>query len=263
MLIMKVLFFLIFISTIINIEIPCASSEVIASFWQTNKSPHFIIYYQEAPAEYVRELIERAEKYYNSIVENFGYRRFDFWSWDNRAKIFLYPSSGDYLKDTNRTAWSGGSVDIKNRTIKTFIGQDNFFDSILPHEMAHIIFREFVGQKRYYPLWLDEGAACSQEKQTLDERLKNAGNLVKAGVYIGFDRLSTIRDYSLVVPNVFYSESASVIVFLLQKYGREKFLDFSRQMREGEKWLDALMDVYNFNDLSDFEAKWKEYYLNN
>lgn len=238
------------------------AAEVSSSFWQTNKSQHFIIYYQEAPAGYINQLIDIAEKYYDTIVEDLGYRRFDFWSWDKRAKIFLYAGSKEYLKDTNRTAWSGASVDIKNRTIKTYIGQENFFDSILPHELTHIVFREFVGPKKDYPLWMDEGVACSQEKKSLDERLKTIRNLIRQGVYIEFKDLYVIRDYSLVVPNVFYSEAASLIYFLLQAQGREKFLDFSRRLRENIKWQNALLETYRFKDVEEFEAKWKEYFLN-
>ncbi len=234
-------------------------AEVISSFWQTDKSQHFIVNYQHAPYGYIPEIIDRAEKYYNGIIDQLGYRRFDFWSWDNRARIYLFKEGADYIKDTNRVGWSGASVNVKDRVIKTFIGQKNFFDSILPHEMAHIIFREFVGEKADLPLWIEEGVACSQEKSALKERLRGIKELLNEGAYIEINKLSALQDYSSIDPAIFYSESASLIVFLLKRYGPGQFLDFSRQLRDGVKWQEALLKSYQFENLNEFESKWKEY----
>jgi hypothetical protein len=238
-----------------------AYAEIETELWQTNKSQHFIIYYQEAPYGYIDNLINTAGGYYNSIVDDLGYRRFDFWSWDNRAKIYIYKDDASYHADIQRAAWSGAMVNVRKRTIKTFVGQPGFFDSVLPHEMTHIIFREFIGQKVNLPLWMDEGVACSQEKSSLQGRLKVAKNLVNQAIYINLNRLTEIKDDTLVVPQVFYAEAASLIVFLLDKYGKDKFLDFSRDLRDGAVWRDALKNTYGFQDLNDMENKWKEYVL--
>jgi len=251
------LFFL--LASIVSIK-AFVFAEVRISLWQDKKSQHFIIYYQGASAEYVDNLINSAEKYYNDIVDELGYRRFDFWTWDNRAKIYLYDNSEEYLHDTGRVAWSGAMVDIKKRTIKTFINQENFIQSILPHEMAHIIFREFIGLSIRLPLWIDEGVACSQEKVYLSERLQFAKHLVKSNMHILIKRLSVISDYNLVVPKVFYSEAASLVIFLLEGFGKEKFLDFSRRLRDDKTgWLETLLDTYRFSDIEDFEAQWQAY----
>jgi len=251
------LFFL--LASIVSIK-TFVFAEVRTSFWQDKKSQHFIIYYQGATAEYVDNLINSAEKYYNDIVDELGFRRFDFWTWDERAKIYLYNSSEEYLNDTGRMAWSGAMVNIKKRTIKTFINQENFMQSILPHEMAHIIFREFIGLSIRLPLWLDEGVACSQEKVYLSERLLFAKHLVKSKMHIPIKRLSEISDYNLVVPKVFYAEAASLVVFLLEGYDKEKFLDFSRRLRDDNKgWRETLLGAYRFSDIEDFQTQWQAY----
>ena len=236
-------------------------AEVDSSFWQTEKSQHFIIYYQEDTTGFVKELINQAEKYYNSIVDELGFRRFDFWSWDNRAKIYLYKDNSSYLKDTQRAAWSGAMVSIKTRTIKTYIGQNNFFDSILPHEMTHIIFREFIGDRKDLPLWLDEGVACSQEKTSLANRLGIAKNIINQNSYLKFENLFEIRDSTLIVPYTFYAESASIIVFLIEEYGSDKFLDFCRKLRDAEPWKQSLLGVYHFFNFEEMEQGWKNYIL--
>lgn len=252
------LIFSLFLLTAINTSAPSYAG-ISSSLWQTDKSPHFIVNYQYAPSGYIPELIGRAEKYYNSIIEELGYRRFDFWSWDKRAKVYLYKEGADYLKNTNCTNWSGASVNVKDRIIKTFIGQKGFFDSILPHEMAHIIFREFIGSKTGLPLWIEEGVACSQETSVLHERLRIIKELLSQGSYIKINKLSSMQDCSLIGPEVFYSQSASLVVFLLKQYGSDRFLDFSRQVRDGVKWQEALLKSYKFESLNEFENRWKEF----
>jgi hypothetical protein len=235
--------------------------QVDSSFWQTEKSQHFVIYYQEDTTGFVKELINQAENYYNSIVDELGFRRLDFWSWDNRAKIYLYKSSSDYQIDTQRVAWSGAIVSVKQRTIKTYIGQENFFDSILPHEMMHIIFREFIGDRNDLPLWLDEGIASSQEKTNLTNRLGIAKEIINQNTYLKLDILFEIRDPALITPHTFYAESASIIIFLMEKYGSEEFLDFCRKLRDAEPWKQALLGTYHFLNFEEMESAWKSYIL--
>jgi hypothetical protein len=240
-----------------------AQAEVIASYWQTSKSQHFIIYYQEAPAGFVDELINRAEDYYNGIVDEIGYRRMDFWSWDNRAKVYLYKNADDFHADTQRSAWTGAVVSVRNRVMKTFVGQAHFFDSLLPHEMTHVIFREFIGVNTPLPLWIDEGVASSQEKSYLSARMQLARDLVVKNQYIKLEKLSEVSNLgeNSVSPNVFYSEAASLIVFLIREKGKDRFLDFSRALRDGTNWKSALLKTYNFLSLEAMENEWKNFML--
>ncbi|MDO8489117.1 MAG: peptidase MA family metallohydrolase [Candidatus Omnitrophota bacterium] len=255
---MKIIISILLIS---NFLIMPVSAQVTSSFWQTKKLQHFIIYYQEAPVSFVDELGYKAEDYYNGIVDELGFRRFDFWSWDNRAKIYLFNNSHDYLDETHSMSWSGAQVSVKDRVIKTFIGQEFFLDSMLPHEMSHIIFREFVGLNINLPLWLDEGVACSQEKNSLALRMQAAKALVRKDSYLKFDKLSELHDSSSIQPDVFYSEAASIIVFLLTKYDKDYFLNFSRKLRDGIEWKKAILDSYHFADLAEFETAWKDFLL--
>jgi hypothetical protein len=239
------------------------SAEVSSTFWNTEKTQHFIIYYQDADIGFIRGLSNAAEKNYNSIVDELGFRRMNFWSWDNRAKIYIYPNAQEYHKETKKESWSNAVVFVYNRTIKSFMGQAGFFDSILPHEMTHIIFREFVGANIILPLWIDEGVASSQEKSNLVGRLKFAKGLIQHGKYIDFDKFSQIYRIIDVQPQAFYAQSASMIVFLIRHYGKERFVDFSRRLRDGTPWDAALFSVYRLKDLSEMESAWKDFILRN
>jgi len=221
------------------------------------KSKHFIIYYQEASADYIRRLEREAEHCYKSISEYLGFVRFDFWVWDNRCKIYLYPDEETYLGTTGVIGWSRGHVRIDKKEISTYMWQEMLFDTILPHEMGHIIFREFVGYNKALPLWLDEGVACMQEYES-KERLATAKCLVNLKLYTHLDDLSTIRDSSVIIPFIFYNEAASLVDFLLRRFGRNKFVDFCRSLRDEPDWEQSLKGVYKLRNLEELEKLWVE-----
>jgi hypothetical protein len=225
-----------------------------------DRSSHFVVYYQEAPAGYINTLIKKAERYYRNITHYLGFRRFNFWTWDNRCKIYLYPDQDEYLKYTGTFSWSRAHVNVHTREISTYIGQDFFFEVILPHEMGHIIFREMVGFDKRLPLWLDEGVACMQESKSYD-RIRIARNLVSLGLHLPLKDLTTIVDYNVTIPVIFYNQSASVIDFLLENFGTRNFVNFCRRLRDEDNWEDALKKVYRFKNLEELEKQWMDYLL--
>jgi len=90
--------------------------------WDIKKSKHFIVYHREVPTEYVSEVIREAEKYYKSIIDYLGFGRSKFWTWENRCKIYLYPSREQYMEMTNAKSWSAGKVHVIRKEIATLLG---------------------------------------------------------------------------------------------------------------------------------------------
>ena len=227
------------------------------SFWEVKKSNHFAVYYKSSESvDYVNDVLRYAERYYDSITEQLGFRRFEFWTWEKQCKIYIYPTPKDYYDATGQPGWSGATAYIKERTIKTFVHREEFLETILPHEMTHLIFREFVGYNVELPLWLDEGMASLQEQNSRKQHLLIAVILTKSNVFIPLQKLTRIKQEGLVMPGVFYAEAASVIEFLLQKYGKEKFVDYCRKLRDNKNWELSLKEIYDFKDLSEMNEKW-------
>ena len=129
--------------------------------------------------------------------------------------------------------------------------------------MTHIIFREFVGRGAILPLWIDEGVASSQEKGHLQERVSLIKKLILQGKYMHFNKLFSIYQVKGINPQEFYAQSASLVVFLIKQYGRERFVDFSRKLRDGVPWDKALLNVYKFKSFVDMENAWKDFILRN
>jgi hypothetical protein len=226
-----------------------------ADDWQEKNCKHFIIYHKNVSPDYLNRLAIKAENYYKSITSRLGFNRFDFWSWDNRCKIFLYSDTDSYINATGSISWSRAHVNVLDKHIVTYAGQEEFFDIILPHEMAHIIFREFVGFDKSLPLWLDEGVAILAEADS-SQRLMYAKEAVLKGAYIPLDKLSNMNNYASMDPYIFYSQSASVVDFLLDRYGRNNFVNFCRELRDNNSWQAALKKVYKIESLDDLQRRW-------
>ena len=231
--------------------------------WFNESSEHFIIYYKSTPDLFITKVIDSAEYCYDQIADELGFRRFDFWLWDNRAKIYVYDTAAEYQQVTGLPSWSQGAAFPKDKIIHTFPAKQGFFDNILPHEMSHIIFREFVGFNNYaVPLWLDEGVACYHDKQARAQSRKIVQDAMKKEILISPENLANINPLVMTNKsevNLFYSESLSLIDYLISEFGRDSFVLFCQGLRDKKDLEAALSYAYPFNSLADLEEAWRHY----
>lgn len=231
--------------------------------WHIEKSTHFIVYYKDVNERFVRDTIDKAEEYYKSIADNLGFTRYDFWLWEKRAKIYIYNDALDYQAKTGRPSWSGGTAYAAEKIIETYPLRDGFFQLILPHELGHIIFREFVGFQGNAPLWLDEGVAMYQEKvkrANIKGRLLNA---IEQNKLIPLTKLSEINvafvnDQEVI--ELYYIEALSVVTFLMEQFGKGNFVELCNALKERKPFDEALNDAYRvFKNLEDLNKTWIRY----
>jgi hypothetical protein len=237
---------------------------------------------------FARDVLSKAEEYYQQIASDLGYPRYsEFWTWDNRVKIYIYPDKASFLKASAQPNWSEGMADYKNKEILSYVWGKNFIESLLPHEIAHLVFRDFVGFKGEVPLWLDEGVAQWEEVAKRKE-IKNIiqnyfqqDNLLlvsdvmrldvrslkdKQGVLIRATRTKDGKDGVLLLSvnnliEIYYLESVSLIGYLIEKFGSSAFSGFCRELRDGKGVEEALKIAYplHIHDLREFEDGWREY----
>ena len=136
-----------------------SASPSLSQEWREASGEHFRVYFLDN-VDFANEVLRNAEIFYRRIAIDIGYPRYsEFWTWDKRVKIYIYQDRVTFLKATNQPSWSEGMADYTNKQILSYAWSQGFMDSLLPHEMAHLIFRDFVGFKGEIPLWLDEGVA--------------------------------------------------------------------------------------------------------
>lgn len=234
-----------------------------AELWQERRSTHFIVYYKGAPDDFISSLSYRAEDYYNSIANDLGFARFDFWLWDNRAKIYVYDNAAFYQRAAGGPEWSGGYAVTEEKTIYTFVGAKDFDQTVLPHELAHIIFREFVGMRNpAATLWLDEGVASFQQKERAASGKAALKEALKKGLLIPLEKLSRIDPRISGEDNLvalYYYESASIIEFLISEFGKDRFVLFCQNLRDRRNLESAISATYHFNNLKEMDEAWQKY----
>ncbi|MCM8787276.1 MAG: hypothetical protein NC935_04395 [Candidatus Omnitrophica bacterium] len=261
--------------------------EAISSNWKEMQSEHFTVYYV-GDDKFAKEVLSAAEKYYQHIAFDIGYPRYsEFWTWDKRAKIYIYPTKNDFLKATSQPQWSEGMANYSDKTIISYAWSKGFIESLLPHEMAHLIFRDFVGFKGEIPLWLDEGVAQWAEvakrqhiKELIkkffnDDALLSLNDLTKLDirnlkdqnrVYIRPTRTKEGGSGVLFISleqliSTYYLQSASLVGFLIERYGSSDFAAFCRQLRDGKSLDEAIRAVYgiHFENIEELETIWRKY----
>ncbi len=274
-----------------------------AQNWQEIKSEHFVLFYASgtppvnstdssggviSAEDFSKDVLYKAEGYYEKIAGDLGYQRSsEFWTWDKRAKIYIYPGHEAFIKTANHPVWAGGMADYDNKAIISYLGSKDFTVTILPHEIAHLIFRDFVGFKGQVPLWLDEGVAQWTEIEkrlkmkklvkemlvndkllTIEDMMKFSLNVINNGDREYIMPTRTIRGekrtFSLTGNNLiatFYVEAVSLVGFLIEKFGKFEFTNFCRALRDGKGVEESLSTVYSsrIRNLEDFEKQWREY----
>lgn len=249
--------------TIALILLSCPPGACAPVKWKELKSDHFIVYYDAASVDFVQNVSKTAEQYYDEISAELGFSRLQGWSYQDRAKIYIYNDQEHYTSNAGHAQWSHGVVSVAQREIHTFPSAHGFFDSTLPHELGHIVFREFVGMDAKIPLWLDEGVAMYQEKAKrwgADKLVKDA---IARGDFISVQDLSKMvlyKDTDRKIIDLYYAEAASLTYFIITELGKFRFVNFCRKLRDRSDFENALHSAFpRIRDLDGLNKMWLDH----
>jgi hypothetical protein len=236
------------------------TSSLLASEWREEKSDHFIVYYKTAPAGFVRNTVDRSEEIYRKTTTTLGITRYKAWTWDKRVKIFIYDNDRDYKANAGYS-WSGGVVNSGDKTISTYPSASGFFDSLLPHELGHIVFEEYLGPKAVVPLWLSEGVAMFEEEGGRIGADEDVHSAIEHGRFIPLKELSEItltNDSKKRFVELFYAEAASVVNFLITSGDTYRFQRLCSYLKDGMRFEWALKKAYmKYQTISDLDRAWR------
>ena len=218
-------------------------------------------------------MLNRAEAFYIRIADDIGYGRYeDFWTWDRRVVITLYPDQYAFARFTGSPAWSKGFASrdtrvFRERAIVSYNGQPNFLEEVLPHEIAHLMLWDYIGsgQTKRLPVWFEEGVAQLEEQGRPEKVLEAMRPLVLRHGHIPFFSLSRMTITGEDDPqkvSLFYAQSLSIVLFLVQKFGKDSFHRLCAELRGGYSFDAALDRAYPFvfGSLDALEARWVRYF---
>jgi hypothetical protein len=137
--------------------------------------------------------------------------------------------------------------------------RERLLDSVLPHEVTHTIFATYFG--RPLPRWADEGACTSvehvSEKAKQEQMLKQflRSNPSRG---IPFNRMFAMKEYPADIMPL-YSQGFSLVRFLLDQGGKQKFIQYVADGLRHERWDDVTEQHYGFRDLSELQLAWVDW----
>jgi len=178
---------------------------------------------------------------------------------DFPVKVWVYDSNDDMLAALPRQSQG---QEIEKRTAGVRVASDTVLmladggGDILRHELTHVVTR-VAGEGPYggVPAWLDEGTAMyaqSEPGEGFTSALDGA---------VDRDRLLSVR--SMTSPTgdpdkvtLFYGEAWSLVSFMVEEYGEERFAQLYAVFKEGSTTDKALQQVYGF-DQDGLEDAWR------
>lgn len=235
-----------------------------AKEWQTMKSRHFIVNYRiEVPEDFVNTVVESSEDSYKAVIGNLGISWYQSWAWEDPINLYIYKDQDDYVNNGGQAGWSHGASLIGSKTIRTFPSDEGFFDSLLPHELGHIILHEYLGKYVLVPLWFDEGVAMYQEKAKRIGANKIVKEAILNGQFIPLTQLTDMRLYmnsDRKTVELFYAESASILNFMINELGSSHFYKLCAELKENTPFETAITKIYMYiNNLEMLNKKWVTY----
>jgi len=180
---------------------------------------------------------------------------------DAPVDLYVYPNYDD-MKDAilYEPSWTGGmAFPEHNIFIMGISASDSTWDqNTVIHELTHILIGHFtfscIGT---VPTWLNEGLAMFSEgkldtnmQAQLDDAIRNDTLITVRSLNGGFSELPDKANLS-------YSQSQSIVSFLIEQYGQEKLTELLSALRDAKPIDDALLEVYKF-DTDGLEDAWRE-----
>ncbi|MCB8946211.1 MAG: hypothetical protein H6658_20900 [Ardenticatenaceae bacterium] len=136
---------------------------------------------------------------------------------------------------------------------------DDWGVKTVSHELAHLVVGQFgrscVGGRR--PTWLEEGLAVYAEGEPQADVVEDIENGVRDNSFEPLRSLTGPFSSHSTDAGIAYSQSYSVVDFMLHAYGQEKMQELILLLAAGEGYDEALTAVYNLN-MDGLELAWRE-----
>ncbi len=223
--------------------------------WQTVTSGLINLHWYSGDQAFAQNLLSAAETGLARLQNSAGLQP------DQPIHLYIYANTAD-MQDAilYEPTWTGGMAYADHDIVIIGISQQNleWGRTTIAHELTHVL----VGHLTFsclgdVPTWLNEGLAVYSEgmldpsaQSQLNEAIRNDQLLSVRSLSGGFSEVPS-RAY------LSYSQSYSIVKFLIESYGQNSMNSLLISLRDGTTIDDALFQVYGF-DVDGLEAAWRE-----
>ncbi len=222
--------------------------------WQTITSGPINLHWYSGDQAFAQDLLNAAVTGLARLQNDAGLQS------DKPIHLYIYANTDD-MKDAilYEPSWTGGMAFPEHDVVIIGISQRDLAwgRSTIAHELTHVL----VGHLTFsclgdVPTWLNEGLAVYSEGGLDSASESQLNEAIRA------DQLLTVRSLSggfSEVPSkayLSYSQSYSIVKFLIETYGQDKMNSLLVALRDGTTINDALIKVYGF-DIEGLEDAWR------
>ena len=223
--------------------------------WQTITNGDLRLHWYSGSQSFAQSLLTDASQGLQRLETNAGL------TLNSPVDFYIYASTND-MKDAifYEPSWTGGEAFPSNDIVILGISTSDldWGSHSIVHELTHVL----VGHLTFsclssVPTWLDEGLAvysegplASASQQQLDSAIQDNSLLSIRSLSGGF---SEVADKA----NLSYSESDSIVNYLIGTYGQSKMNNLLIALRDGATIDEALQKTYGF-DVDGLEQEWRK-----
>ncbi|HPZ42764.1 MAG TPA: peptidase MA family metallohydrolase [Bacillota bacterium] len=238
---------------------------VVIGSWNMSKltSEHFFVKYRPGDRAEAELVLETAEKFYQPITEDFGYRP------RGRVPIILYSTKQELNQsfgwDASESAmgvyWAGVIRVLSPgawvaETEASRVREVFVTSGPMAHELTHLMVDYLTGGN--YPRWFTEGVAQYEEYKLTGFILSKPEDLLEPPLY-SMEELS--RDFdNLADQTRAYSQSLAVVQYIVSQYGEEALAGLIKELGFGCSFSQAAEKVLQLDE-AQFEARWQAWVL--
>ncbi len=227
--------------------------------WRRTTTEHFEIYYEKQRA--LTGAKRHAEEAFRKIVADFG---MDDIEWKTRITMYLFSDDEEWqaflrMNRDKTMEWAGGFALPWANEIYVYVSDEKkyLYKRLVPHELTHVLHYRYVGGI-YQPLCITEGLARFQEKGGVKEAREAIDELVKRGEAFELEELFKLSYYPPQAISLFYAQSATLVGFMIDEYGLDKFKEFMFAFASTRDAAETIGSVYGIS-LDIFGKKWEKY----
>ncbi len=220
--------------------------------WKTLTKGNMTLWYYSGSEDDARAVLEAAyesEQQSSALLQT---------TVDYPVKIFLYATAEDMqpaiLSDNDEGVVTLGEVVYSDTAM---VAANSAPLEIARHEVAHIVQRAAMKGPYRAPDWIIEGMAVYMQSQPLGGQRDAIESAIRSNQVLSVRSMSSASSGALS-GNVFlfYGEAWSLVKFLIDTYGEQKFADYFRAIEAGTGDTGSLEQVYGFNQ-DGLENAWR------
>ncbi|MBI5031757.1 MAG: hypothetical protein HZB51_14610 [Chloroflexi bacterium] len=222
--------------------------------WQTVSGNQVNLHWYTGDKAFATELLNAALKAIADLGHTTGLKP------EGTVEIYIYASSQD-LRNAIFYApgWTGGRAYSRQNIVIIGIPPNSLTwgKQSIAHELTHVLFgRSTFSCLSDSPTWLSEGLAMYGQGGP------DAESVLLFNAAVSNDKILSVRALSgnfseaSDVANLSYTESHSLVQFLISSYGQDKIMKLVNTLKNGTTIDSALQSVYGF-DSDGLEDAWR------